>query len=168
MNCFFRIRISYWKLISSRISQYASTYAGFPRKIKMMVIEFSVTKIGISVVIETLCMICYHLFNFKNMKNTNGRVILLVILLCGCFWSFLKNNNGNTLRAKHHVRSNWRNTHCVKSVQIWSFFWSAFSRIRTEYGEILRTDTPYLFVFSPNAGKYKTEKTPYLDTFHAV
>ena len=23
-------------------------------------------------------------------------------------------------------------------------------------------------VFSPNTGKYKTEKTPYLDTFHAV
>ena len=32
---------------------------------------------------------------------------------------------------------------------------------RTEYGE-------YLFVFSPNAGKYGLEKTPYLDTFHAV
>ena len=28
--------------------------------------------------------------------------------------------------------------HCVKSVQIQSFFWSVFSRILTEYGEILR------------------------------
>ena len=28
--------------------------------------------------------------------------------------------------------------HCVKSVQIRSFFWSVISRIRTEYGEILR------------------------------
>ena len=28
--------------------------------------------------------------------------------------------------------------HCVKSVQIRSFFWSVFSRIRTEYGEIFR------------------------------
>ena len=37
--------------------------------------------------------------------------------------------------------------HCVKSIQIRSFFWSVFSRIRTEYGP---------------------EKTPYLDTFHAV
>ena len=27
--------------------------------------------------------------------------------------------------------------HCVKIVQIRSFFWSVFSRIRTEYGEIL-------------------------------
>ena len=32
--------------------------------------------------------------------------------------------------------------HCVKSVQIRSFFWSVFSRIRTEYGEILRI-SPY-------------------------
>ena len=33
--------------------------------------------------------------------------------------------------------------HCVKSVQIWSYFWSVFSCIRTEI-------------------------TPYLDTFHGV
>ena len=39
------------------------------------------------------------------------------------------------------------NMHGVKSVQIRSFFWSVFSRTRTEYGP---------------------EKTPYLDTFHAV
>ena len=38
----------------------------------------------------------------------------------------------------------------MKSVQIWSFFWSVFFRIWTEYG------------------KYGPEKSPYLDTFHAV
>ena len=27
---------------------------------------------------------------------------------------------------------------------------------------------PYFPVFSPNTGKYGPEKTPYLDTFHAV
>ena len=32
----------------------------------------------------------------------------------------------------------------------------------------IRRDTEYLSVFSPNAGKYKPEKTPYLDTFDAV
>ena len=32
--------------------------------------------------------------------------------------------------------------HCVKSVQLRSFFWSVFSCIRTEYGEILRI-SPY-------------------------
>ena len=31
-----------------------------------------------------------------------------------------------------------------------------------------RRDTPYLSVFSPNAGKCGPEKTSYLDTFHAV
>ena len=30
----------------------------------------------------------------------------------------------------------WAQMHCVKSVQIWSYFWSVFSCIRTEYGEI--------------------------------
>ena len=39
------------------------------------------------------------------------------------------------------------NCHCVKSVQIWSYFWS---------------------VFSPNTEKYGPETTSYLDTFHAV
>ena len=52
------------------------------------------------------------------------------------------------------------NNHYVKSVQIRSFFWSGFSRIQTEYGEI--------HVFSLNAGKYGPEKAPYLDTFQAV
>ena len=28
-------------------------------------------------------------------------------------------------------------SHCVKSAQVQSFFWSVFSLIRTEYGEIL-------------------------------
>ena len=27
---------------------------------------------------------------------------------------------------------------------------------------------PYFLVFSPNTGKYGPEKTPYMDTFHAV
>ena len=29
-------------------------------------------------------------------------------------------------------------------------------------------NTKYLSVFSPNEGKYGPEKTPYMDTFHAV
>ena len=42
----------------------------------------------------------------------------------------------------------------MKSIQIRIFFWSVFSRIRTEYGEI--------------TGKYGPEKTTYFNTFHAV
>ena len=45
--------------------------------------------------------------------------------------------------------------HCVKSVQIRSYFWSVVSCIRTEYGDLR----------SPNTGKCGT---PYLDTFDAV
>ena len=44
--------------------------------------------------------------------------------------------------------------HCVKSVQILSYFGSVFSCIRS--------------VFSPNTGKYGPEIAPYLDTFHVV
>ena len=36
------------------------------------------------------------------------------------------------------------------------------------YSDGIRRDTKYLSVFSPNAGKYEPEKTPYLDTFHPV
>ena len=36
------------------------------------------------------------------------------------------------------------------------------------HSDWIRRDTSYLSVFSPNAGKYGPENTPYLDTFHAV
>ena len=55
------------------------------------------------------------------------------------------------------------NLYYVKSVQIRSLFWSVFSCIRTEYG-----DLPWISVFSPNTAKYGPEKTPYLDKFHTV
>ena len=46
--------------------------------------------------------------------------------------------------------------YCVKSVR--SFFWSVFSCIRSEHGDLL----------SPNTGRCGPEKTPHLDTFYAV
>ena len=36
------------------------------------------------------------------------------------------------------------------------------------HSDWIRRDTSHLSVFSPNAGKYGPEITPYLDTFHAV
>ena len=36
------------------------------------------------------------------------------------------------------------------------------------HSDWIQTDTKYLSVFSPNAGKYGPEKTPYLDTFHTL
>ena len=45
--------------------------------------------------------------------------------------------------------------HRVKTVQIRSYFWSVFSCIRTEYGDL------QISVFSPNTGKYRPEITPH-------
>ena len=46
--------------------------------------------------------------------------------------------------------------HCVKNVQIQSFFWSVFPCIRPEYGDLR------------SKSKYGLQITPYLDTFHTV
>ena len=51
----------------------------------------------------------------------------------------------------------------MKSVQIRSFFWSVFSRIRTEYRD-LRSKSPYLV----RIRETQTRKTSVLDTFHKV
>ena len=53
-----------------------------------------------------------------------------------------------------------RRLYCVKSFQIRSFFWSVFSRIRTEYRENL--------LIQSECGKIRTKKTPYLDSFYAL
>ena len=36
------------------------------------------------------------------------------------------------------------------------------------HSDLIWRDTPYLSVFSPNTGKCGPQKSPYLDTFHAV
>ena len=48
------------------------------------------------------------------------------------------------------INKSVRNAHCVKSVQVLSVFWSVFSRIRTEYGDLLRIQFEY--------GKIRTRK----------
>ena len=50
--------------------------------------------------------------------------------------------------------------HYVKSVQIRSFASPCFPAFGL--------NTEKYSLFNPNAGKYGPEKTPYLDTFHAV
>ena len=56
---------------------------------------------------------------------------------------FFPSKSGDAFRSHS---STWRNRdfHCVKSVQIWSFSWSVFPRIRTEYRKI-RTRKNSLF-----------------------
>ena len=43
-----------------------------------------------------------------------------------------------------------------------------FPHLDCPHLDCTRRDTPYLSVFSPNAGKYGPEKTPYLDTFQGM
>ena len=44
--------------------------------------------------------------------------------------------NFQWLQIMSSMPENWKHIiiHCVKSVEIRSFFWSVFSRIQTEYG----------------------------------
>ena len=56
----------------------------------------------------------------------------------------------------------FKNKHCVKKSSYGVFSGPYFPT----FG--LNTDNLYFSVFRPNAGKYRSEKTPYLDTFHAV
>ena len=60
------------------------------------------------------------------LRNTYGRLplyIYICICLCLCLWLFSC-------------------THCMKSVQILSFFWSVFCSIQTKYGDLPRK-SPY-------------------------
>ena len=58
------------------------------------------------------CAIWYHLYNLKNIKNTNGGVLHLVrlqallqiTLLHGCFSGFLNCTNGTNLRNASRMR----------------------------------------------------------------
>ena len=54
--------------------------------------------------------------------------------------------------------------HCLKGVQIRSFFWYVFSHIWTEYGELLRKSPCSVQIWE---NTYQT-KTPYLNIFRAV
>ena len=54
----------------------------------------------------------------------------------------------------------WKNLHSVKSVQIRSFFWSVFSRIQTEYEEILVS-----LCIQSECGKIWTRKNSVLGHF---
>ena len=59
------------------------------------------------------------------------------------------------------------NRHCVKSVQRQSFFWSAFSRIRTEYGDILRI-SPYSVRMRENTDQKKLRLSAIFTQWKAI
>ena len=104
-----------------------------------------------------------------------------IYLITKCNKSLLQNVSGFLLRkvavllqnstviTKCVSRSSYYKTvrHYVKSVQIQNYFWSVFSHIRTEYGEILRM-SPYSVRMRENLGRMQTRITPNTDTFYAV
>ena len=57
--------------------------------------------------------------------------------------------------------------HCVRSVQIRSLFWSVFSRIRTEYGEI-RSIFPCSVQMLENADKNNSKYGHFLRSVHSI
>ena len=69
-----------------------------------------------------------------------------------------------TMNKCWKFRGNNSTDHYVKSIQIWSFFWSVFSRIRTEYGEI-RIISPYSVWMRENTDQ---KKLCIWTLFHAV
>ena len=95
----------------------------------------------------TLCSyICYctfgyhiHIYIYKYIyiythTHTHTHISLW------CFWEVASKKSHFFQFLKCSLQRYYM--HCVKSVQIRSIFWSMFSRIRTEYGEILRI-SPY-------------------------
>ena len=70
------------------------------------------------------------------------------------FWKF-KQDRKLTTQIKNGINNSWT-TIKIKQFTVWKVI---------KYGVF---SAPYFPIFSPNTGKYGQEKTPYLDTFHAV
>ena len=81
--------------------------------------------------------IIYSFIAFVNDVAPNFQILLLIKTLHFHSFFFLI-----SVRKAFHLVQKMKDIHCVKSVQIQSYLRSAFSRIRTEYGEILRI-SPY-------------------------
>ena len=97
--------------------------------------------------------------NHRRFRRSHPEVIIRkgVLKICGKF------TGGHPCPSVISIKL-LCNFHSVKSVQNTEFF---LVRI-FPHSDWIRRDAPYFSVFSPNAGKYGPEKTPYLDTFHAA
>ena len=84
-----------------------------------------------------------HIFRTAFLKNTSGWMLLQTLSV------IRRQNFQGIISALTHLF-----LHCVKSVQIRSFFWSLYSHIRTEYEEIFCTFT-YSVRMRENTGQKK-------------
>ena len=116
-------------------------------------------------ILEPLCLFRTTLLDYYNScskvsKITNNHYRIIVESKFGL--NHFSHMNYDLFYWYHN--QNWYGNHCVKIIQIRSFFLVLIF----PYSDWIRRDTPYLVVFSPNAGKYRPGKTPYLDTVDAV
>ena len=99
----------------------------------------------------------YFLLKFLCTKDKiEGNIISVQLILLSKGKKPSQNSRqrwGSTLSI-HQSRGLHVNFHCVKNVQIRSFFWSVFSRIRTEYGEI-QSISPYSVWMRENTDQKK-------------
>ena len=74
----------------------------------------------------------------QKCKNQAGCCIFWKIIHClNNFCSFIAYFDPRELKKESHGKRELSlSTHCVESVQIRSFFWSVFSCIRAEYGDL--------------------------------
>ena len=94
-----------------------------------------------------LCWLIYMMGLFFLNRLTQKRVWDVVKHL---WWSFFNENISRNSIVKHIYKTSsvtdlWlvpKTSHCVKSVQIRSYFWSTFSYMRTEYGDLLGSIQP--------------------------
>ena len=99
---------------------------------------FLVVFVSVSNVIMPKKVNFFLIDNYKNNLQDTSYIQVephkLLTNLISCFISYFTKKPLETA----HACLIFCNSHCMKSVQIRSFFWSVFSRIRTEYREILR------------------------------
>ena len=80
---------------------------------------------------------------------------------------FLQNSHENTCARVYFLVMN--HDHSPMSSLREKYPNTVFFLVRIfPHSDWIQRDTSYLSIFSPNAGKYRPGKTPYLDNFHAV
>ena len=100
-------------------------------------------------------------FELSNILLSLGTSSIVIVLKEKHSLVNYKATNYNNARIFSLLNNSFQSRmHCVKSVQIRSFFWSVFSLIRTEYGEILRIQS--------ECRKIWTRKNSVFGHFHAV
>ena len=118
-----------------------------------------------------LCAISYHFNNWKSVKNTHGGVLLLVKLPASAC-NFSKSNTPLWVFFTFFKFYKWYQI--AQSISNIVSQNCSFYSIKTEVFTVWSVSKYGVFsganflTFALNTRKYGPEKTPYLNTFHAV